>query len=200
MTADVALTGAGRFLDLQGWLICAYVACSARLVLTLDAWHCRQTAENVNMLESCLAFYRCIVCLFDESLKVLTVHVRNFLQRSNDVDGLSMIGRGMLEQTLMKFLTSSTAFCDRSVVKVSFSHRIFAHSFSRLFLTFPMRFLAGSNLANLLYSFYLPCHGNTSDKHNGRNFPSSHDFPRKPARDHSQSHAGHENHVASIQD
>jgi hypothetical protein len=200
MTADAALTGAGRFLDLQGWLLCSYVACSARPVLTLDVWRCRQTAGNVNMLEPCLAFHRYIVCLFDGSFEVLTVHVRNVSQRSNAVDGLSMIGRRMLEQILLTFLTPSTAIRNCSVMKVSFLHRSSAHSFSLLLVTFLTRLLAGSNLASLLYPSYLSCHGNTGDKLNGRDFPSSHDSPQEPARNHSQSHAGHEYHVAQIQD
>jgi hypothetical protein len=49
------------------------------------------------MLEPCLAFRRCIVRLFDESLEVFTVHVRNVSQRLNAVDGISMLGRCMLE-------------------------------------------------------------------------------------------------------
>jgi hypothetical protein len=66
-------------------------------VLILEACCRRLTAGNVNMLEPCLAFRRCIVRLFDESLEVFTVHVRNVSQRLNAVDGISMLGRCMLE-------------------------------------------------------------------------------------------------------
>jgi hypothetical protein len=91
-------------------------------------------------------------------------------------------------------LTQSTAFCDCSVTKVSFSHRESTHSFSRLFATFQVRLFAVSNIASSLYFFRYPRHGNT-----GRNFPSGHDSPRKPPRNHSQSHAGHDDHFTPVQ-
>jgi hypothetical protein len=88
------------------------------------------------MLEPRLAFRRCIVRLFDESLEALIVHVRNVSQRSDAVDGILMLGRCMLEQAALTLLTPSTAFCDCSVTKVLLSHRKSAHSFSGLLVTF----------------------------------------------------------------
>jgi hypothetical protein len=141
-------------------------------VLTLEAWRRRLTAGIVNMLEPRLAFRCCIVRLFDESLEVLTVNVRNVSQRSDAVDGISMLGRCMLEQAALMSLTPSTAFCDCFVTKVSFLHHNSAPSFSRLLVMLPVRVFAASNLASSLYLSHLLRHGNT-----GRDFPSCHDSP-----------------------